>query len=94
MWRKIVREIKYHHLVPALAILSVIFITMGGIVYLEVPAGIRGRGFYLLLILLIAVLLWGILLILATHVAHRDGFLNGYRDGFTDGEKSEPKKSS
>lgn len=81
MFRKLFAEVKYHHLVRLFAILSVIFVTAGVFIYLEVPPGVRGRGFYLLLILLTAVLLWGILLVLVTHVAHRDGFWDGYQTG-------------
>lgn len=94
MWRKVVFEIKYHHLVSLFVLLSLIFSTAGIFVWWYRPyAGLRTPAFLILLILLVAVLHWAILLVLATHIAHRDGFLDGYGKGLEKSFKDWVKKA-
>ena len=94
--RKLLREIKYHHLVPLFAFLSLILATAGIVLYWQSPyLGENSVLLLLLLLLLMAVLIWGIFLVIATRVSHRDGFLDGYRngqgDGYEDGKKDGQK---
>lgn len=91
MWRKIISEIKYHHLVPIFTLLSLIFVTAGIFLYWQEPNFGKSA---ILFLLLAATFLWGILLVISTHVAHRDGFSNGYHNGYADGEHDGFKKSS
>ena len=73
--RKLLREIKYHHLVPLFAFLSLILATAGIVLYWQSPyLGENSVLLFLLLLFLMAVLIWGIFLVIATRVSHRDGF--------------------
>lgn len=82
MWYKFVSKIKYRHFTPVFTLLSLIFATASIFVWWYRPyIGMRTPAFLMLIIFLSAILSWTILLILATHVCHRDGFLDGYHRG-------------
>lgn len=91
MWRKIFAEIKYHHLLSIFAFLSFILVAAGVTLYWQSDYLGENSVLLLLLLLLVAIFILGIFLVFFTHVAHRDGFLDGYHNGRKDGYENGKK---